>query len=645
MCPGDSNAADLEILGKVYDDQRTPFDLDNADGGHWGWLRQTHVASIHEKALSDLRQSIQNTRNTSHGNFWGVITGQFGSGKTHLLKTLHEWMQQNRIFCVWIETYYGRKFLEAHLVYNVIDAMINAPGFSDKADGTPANILQEIAFVFLRKTLRNLLTSGDPSWPATIGLKKRIWPKIFGDAQQKEQARLLEDIESVDNLPAILDRLDISRLLTAIYQEYRSMVPDGATRQFHLLLEMAFTLDTELQRKRFMRLAGENQEDGASDEEEQEDAGVAGERSNLVSALCFLIAQSDIPVCLIMDHFESMYNHLKSVCMPRHDASDATSARKDLRVVINDILGGLERFFNGSRHISLLFTCQASDWEELSQQYLEDHTKRRIHGQYQLSTPAPEEIKALIKNRLAIFWQEFGYVPPHDLFPLDHVKVEALIHAHQRQLSRIFPNCLKEYRRQLAQKLGRTDGPETIPPQIPNFLVGKKCLQELEKESSGNLRRLVDVAGQIRSEAKRESDKNWLISCLERVRDMAQESVQKCNDILIKIPPSDVRKIQWRLLLKSKKVKVAELREYLENKVPIVDSSLHHHELIERTIETLKDDELAEFVRSCYSLTGLQELAKRHALPTYGSRDQLICRILRPYEFCGSDSDNGGEGE
>jgi hypothetical protein len=526
------------VWEEILQSQRTPFDLVNADGDNFAWLQKTHVESVYKDVLEALQKKILNTKVA--GNLWVVIEGSYGAGKTHLLQMLHRWAHDNKVFFWWIDTYYGKHSLDLYLTRNLLDAMLHTRGFaSPDNNAPPPNMLQEIAFPLVKRTLENLLKSGDQGWPQELCTTSFLGTILFNKEAQKK--RLLACLGSASQLPQILQEVNGEKLAKCVRAEYKDMTA-GISDVVVLLLQLAFAFDDDSQHQAFQRLLGEkepvNQEDAGAEEDEQETEKQASHRSNLATGLCFLLSQGEVPVCMALDQFETMYNHLRKSCLDGKDAAETKTGQDKLRAIINDIFGGLGKFFNNSQNISLVFSCQIDMWKELSD-FLEYPIKRRIEQPaYTLRTPTVDEIMQILQKRLQLFWQEMKMPMADRFFPFDPAQLTTIIQNCRRR----FGPILSELRPLFLQEMGRlAESDKTAQSQ--NFVDCRNRLQSLQRELGTGLlqrREVFTAIGPLASQPPEYQE--WLRDYVKSFYELLHQETSACESyyqILLGHLPAD----------------------------------------------------------------------------------------------------------
>ena len=745
---------DKNIWQEIQKTHRTPFDIVNADGENFQWLQKTDVDSLHKDDFESLQTKILNSKNR---NFWGVILGRYGSGKTHLLQRLKQWAFKNKVFFIWIDAYYGKNFIDFYLIRNILDKMINSSGFS----GKEINILQEMVFSLLKVPLERILTSGDPDWT------EKVCKLGFFSSKDKKKEKILRFLNSPIHLPELIQEIDLEKILQMIHMEYKSSFPTGISEAFQQLLRLAFSIDLDEQRNLFKKMMKED-----ATEIEEEDAHLKISRTNLVNALCFLISRANIPVCMVLDQFESFYHKLQEVHL---DTKVCEEEKKDgeeiVKIALNNIFGGFEKFFNDSSNISLVFTCQIHHWKDLDK-YLEDQIHRRIdRPPYYLKTPTLDESIHIIQNRLNVFWEDIGMTPDLPVFESD--ELEEIVRQN-KELGKLYKVLRSEFLHKLSslasedfqveKKLSRyqkrlqflQDQINTIGIQQKDVMNGYLKLNQGKQEKEAWLREYVEscrlvnqkLVGsdqeiyELRSQLKKatndltnlgntndhlslqvehlQKDKARLQQQLREIRQMIQKSThvevetspsqidkqdklneeienlqKKLSDLMrekqtldqknqelenklqlitmeaekqklrVDTLDSSTRRLsdesrkwmqekeelmqknkeleskilslqentpknkeKWYPLLQTRTVKVNAAREFLHYRHGIDPQERNRLEVFELMIEKLTDEQIEEFIMSCYNLGDLRELAQKYRLPaTSRSKRNLIQKI------------------
>jgi hypothetical protein len=561
---------------------------------------------------------------------------------------LKEWARRQHIFVLWIP---ASQFLSFHLGGNLLESLTNQDVASQSArgqsEGYKPNVLQEMTFRLFRQTIEDSLTNGDPYWPAKLCHSYSFWEKTFGD-QEKKKKEFLERLSRSwegQEWPVLLSQLDTAKLVQLVFQKNKADLPGVTAGIFKKLLDLALCLDVDQQEEMLSKLINPGltkTED--SEETEEEIAKSTDYRSRLIDAVCHLISLGDVPICILLDQFESIYNRLEKISLE----SRVEDKDRYFSVLLNNTLGNFVSLYNTDVNIAIVLSCQQSLWPDVEKR-LEYQIEHRIQRPpYKIMIPTPQEIEEVIQNRLRVFWQERRFQPPDAWFPLNLDVIRTVVEQKNRRLPFILPELHQEFRKQIAAQLPKIEDSQTAPlPEQPiqNEKNPAFTWQDLSQKLQTFRETQADIS-QVCEELQKEKQ-NPLCQQLEKMRQDLPEMTKKMTDSLTalinKIPPEKLRSEQWMRLLRPRNVLISDVRKYLQLYCQVETQRLHPlhpPEAKEMMVAKLTDEQLEDFVMGCYTVAELKELAKKCSAPRYtGSKSQIIRSILLPYLFCGGSSE------
>lgn len=646
MSCGD-NAIPTEVLQRVQASGDNPFAMVNADGRPLAFLQENHIETINQTALESLQNGV---RGCHHHNFWGVLCGESGAGKTHLLYMLQEWARKEKIFVMWVSSYCGPKFFNTYLGRGILEKLVETPGFSAAANSNHPNILQEMTFPLFRQAIVDLLTRGDPDWPAKLCRDVSLWQKLFGN-QEKNKNEFLKQVKSWDTFAALLPQLDIEKLVRLVFQRYKSNLPPDTGDIFCALLKLALQLDAEQQEMVFQRLLRQKPvsletETDVEEDVEEEKAIAQDYPALLVSAICYVISLGKIPVCILLDQFEAIYNALEKQCLQ----GDREEQDKQFAILLNSLFHNFAAFFNSPANIALVLSCRPQQWTEINGK-LDIQTLRRIQQPpYNLLLPTPAEIESLVQKRMSCFWKKYGHQPLDPYFPFDADSIRQVVEKHQRVLRSILP----ELRQEFNQRFAPPTSPQEQQPSAPE----PGAIQTPAHPTEASEQELVNHLEQLRT-----NHQNLAVVCDQLLTNEVCPSIEVCQYLqeirrdlpqqtnylmerLEKMLSSDLRRNQWARMIHTRQIPVAAIRENLLMYHQIDTYELSASDAKYTFIDKLGDKELSDFVAGWYSGASLGDIARRYgSTPTTGAKWRIIRGILKPYIYQKNKGDIDAESD
>ena len=343
----------------------------------WAPQGALHVGGLHPAALDEILRAYRDAKASEASSPLGVVVrGPAGSGKTHLLGEVREWVQQQGGFFFLIKLLDGQDFWRSILVGMLDDLSRPSPGYDSQ----------------LRMVLTRLAEMG--------GVDAADVAKIVGD----------EDID-----PATLERF-----VRAVYTKH----PRHRRRSQHVLRSLVLLASPDFDAQdvgaAFLQLDNEPGEDAFA----HWGIKVANlghqEVAENISRLLAMIA----PTVLSLDQIDTLI---------ANSGSDSPTSLVELEQVAHGLMSLRETL---SRTVSVVSVITAS-WDVL-EKYATASVPDRFRKPTILQRPtSPMFGRDMLAKRFALGYAECGFTPPYPSWPVNERAFADSVDFTPRELLRI----------------------------------------------------------------------------------------------------------------------------------------------------------------------------------------------------------------